>query len=249
MKTQMVKAKLNGSYEIILPKHRADREEYSSKKGWERKRLASIHDALVESRSNHRQEVMYYIGAEMGEMAALCQMWGAKVVLFEPNPKAWASIKSIWEANELEYPEGIIAAFASDVDQLAKNPIPNMMINVQTGWPFCADEEIVEAHGFKELDKESETYDQVKIDTIAFESRIYPTAISIDVEGSEGRVLRGAKEVLGAYHPRIWLSLHPEFMIQQYNEWARELHDWLINEFKYNYELLDYGHELHIKYY
>ena len=32
----MVKAKLNGEFEILLPKHRADRPEWYTKRGWEK---------------------------------------------------------------------------------------------------------------------------------------------------------------------------------------------------------------------
>ena len=94
----MVKAKLNGEFEILLPKHRADRPEWYTKRGWEKKRMASMFKNL------NAIDTIYYVGAEEGEMAALCQMWGSRVVLFEPNPKAWSHIRAIWEANNLEKP-------------------------------------------------------------------------------------------------------------------------------------------------
>ena len=37
--TKMIQCKLNGEHEIILPEHRANREEWYSKSGWEKKRL------------------------------------------------------------------------------------------------------------------------------------------------------------------------------------------------------------------
>jgi hypothetical protein len=43
-------------------------------------------------------DVVYYVGAEEGEMPALCQMWGAEVVLFEPNPKVWSHFPLLWTA-------------------------------------------------------------------------------------------------------------------------------------------------------
>ena len=83
---EMIKATLNGEWEMFLPKHRADRPEWYTDKGWEKLRLKSMHEGLGEG------DVMYYVGAEEGEMAALCQMWGAEVVLFEPNPKIHTSL-------------------------------------------------------------------------------------------------------------------------------------------------------------
>lgn len=236
----MVRTTLNGMVEIILPKHRAEREEWHTPEGWERERMASM---VLNLNSN---DIVYYIGAEEGEFPALIQMWGAKVVLFEPNPKVWSTIKAIWEANKLEFPCGIVPAFASDKDRLATNVQEDMRVG-DDGWPRCANYDIEAAHGFKELDKESKSYDQVKIDSVVEATGTIPTALSIDVEGSEGRVLRGAEKTLKKYHPKIWLSGHPEFLIQQYGENLRELRGW-IKDIGYKEELLDYDHEVHLYY-
>lgn len=247
MSTQMIKAKLNGEYEIVLPKHRADREEWYTPYGWEKKRLASMHANLGKG------DVIYYVGAEEGEMTALCQIWGAEVVMFEPNPKAWAHIKAIWEANNLERPLGIVPGFASDITVRAKNPQADMEIEEPNGWPKCANEEMIAAHGFKELDKEAESYDQARIDDVVAKSGFIPTAISLDVEGAEGIVLRGAENTLTSHHPKIWLSGHPEFLHENFKgragfEYLRELRDWLKKDLGYKEDILDYDHEVHLYY-
>ena len=256
---EMVKAKLNGEYEIILPKHRADREEWYTEKGWEKKRLYSMYARLYGPGSAPGvplvadvQDVIYYIGAEEGEMAALCQMWGAKVVLFEPNPKVWSTIKAIWEANNLDHPAGIYAGFASDVSEIALSPVEQMDQDLYS-WPPFVNREIVAAHGFKELDKEGSSYDQIRIDDFVEVTKIVPTAISLDVEGAEGRVLRGAELTLKEFHPKIWLSGHPEFLHDNFNggggfSYLRELRDWLKKELGYKEEILDYDHEVHLFY-
>lgn len=242
MEAKMVKTKLNGKYEIILPEHRAQRPEWYSEKGWEKARLDSMHQHLG------KDDVIYYVGAEEGEMAALCQMWGAKVVMFEPNPKAWSHIRSIWMANKLDHPAGIFPGFASDVTKKAEhNDLTNDLAIVGDYWPRCSQYEMEAAHGFKELDKEANTFDQIKIDDYVFESKLIPTAISLDVEGSEGRVLRGAEMTLLKFHPKIWLSLHPEFLHEQYGEWGAELRKW-IRDIGYQEELLAYDHEVHLFY-
>ena len=45
-----------------------------------------------------------------------------------------------------------------------------------------------------------------------------PTAISVDVEGSEFQVLQGAARTLKVAHPKIWLSVHSDerWMAEQY---------------------------------
>lgn len=251
----MVKAVLNGEYPIIIPDHRAARPQWYTERGWEKARLKSMHDELIKGRVEGRQEVIYYIGAEEGEMPALCQMWGAKVVMFEPNPKAWSHIRAIWEANNLVKPKEfeIYPAFASDVTKLPeKNDFQELLELGEDGWPVCSEEEMIAAHGFKELDKEADYFPQITIDDAVEASRIVPTAISLDVEGSEGKVLRGAEVTIKVFRPKIWLSGHPEFLHENFRgeggfENLHELRQWL-RDFGYEEQVLDYDHEAHFFY-
>jgi FkbM family methyltransferase len=209
--------------------------EWYTKKGWERKRLRSMHENLG------TDDVIYYVGGEEGEMVALCQMWGAKTVIFEPNPKVWSHYPLIWKHNDLDIPIACIPGFASD-------KINNLSRIYHNEWPPEVNSIIDTAHGFKELYLEGDSYGQITIDSCVYDHKISPpTAISLDVEGSEGRVLKGAEAVLRAYKPKIWLSGHPEFMMQQWNEYLYDLRFWLW-ELGYKETLLDYQHEVHLFY-
>lgn len=44
---EMVKCKVNGQFEIVLPKHRADRPEWFTDKGWEKERLKMMHGMIA----------------------------------------------------------------------------------------------------------------------------------------------------------------------------------------------------------
>jgi FkbM family methyltransferase len=227
----MKNIKINGKWDIWLPKHRAERPEWFTDKGWERARLDSMHKHLS------KDDLMFYVGAEEGDMAALCQMWGAKMVLFEPNPKVWSNIKAIWKANKLEDPLLCYVGFASN--KTSTQGID--LIIRESVWANCANGKLIADHGFMELHNHNAP--EIKIDDI----EVIPTAISIDVEGSEWQVLRGAEQTLRKYHPKIWLSLHPEFMFRIYGEYQFDLRAWIKN-LGYKETLLDYQHEVHLMY-
>ena len=56
--TEMIKTTLNGEFEIVLPKHRAERPEWHSEDGWEKPRLKSMYKHIGNG------DVVYYVGAE-----------------------------------------------------------------------------------------------------------------------------------------------------------------------------------------
>jgi FkbM family methyltransferase len=233
--TEMKKVVVNGEFEITLPEHRAARPDWYQPHGWEKPRLKHM------SQNISSDDVMYYVGAEEGEFAALCQMWGAEVVLFEPNPKVWLHFPLLWSANNLELPLVCIPGFASD-------KINNLSRIYYNEWPPEVNDVIEAAHGFKELYLEGDTYGQITIDSCVYDHGIKPpTAISLDVEGSEWRVLGGAEKVLREYKPKIWLSGHPEFMLQQWDESLYNLRQW-IKGLGYTEMILDYQHEVHLFY-
>lgn len=227
----MIKTRINGRWDIMLPKHRAERPEWDiTNGGWEKSRLDSMERRLGVD------DVIYYVGAEEGDMAALCAMWGARIVLLEPNELVLPNIKAIWEANNLPNPIRVLPEFAANEDH---NPLFNTTIDKISG-------DVIPDHGFKELNAPGDI-SRVKIDTLADYLAIPPTAISIDVEGSEWEVLRGAEQTLKKYHPKIWLSLHPEFLYEKYKEYSADLRQW-IKDRGYNETLLDYQHEVHLFY-
>lgn len=235
--SEMVKATLNGQFNIIIPKHRADRPEWYTPEGWEKKRLEALYHAIKDGDA----ETVYYVGAEEGEMPALCQMWGAQVILFEPNPKVWSNIKAIWEANKLKTPI-CFEGFCSNEDKL----LPQEGVYMGASFPPSADLPIEAAHGFKELHLEADNYSQIKIDTVAQNFPI-PTIITMDVEGSEFEVLKGAEQTLRTHKPKILLSLHPEFLFTNWGVYGAEVRKW-IKDIGYTETLLDYQHEVHLLY-
>lgn len=236
-KKQMVNVKVNGNWDIILPEHRADRPEWYTDKGWERARLDSMFKTTKEG------DVVYYIGAEEGDMCGLLAMWGAKLAMFEPNPLVWPNIKAIWEANNLPMP---LMAFAGFVGK--EVTVTQKDLATGTVFPPSADGELIGNHGFKTLVERDGTIPTVTIDRLVeWGGLAVPDMITMDVEGAEWEVLRGGEKTLRKYLPRIYLSLHPEFMYEIYKEYAFDLRRWLVN-MGYTETLLDYQHEVHLLY-
>lgn len=229
---EMVKCKVNGQFEIILPKHRADRPEWYTEKGWEKERLKSMHGRI------DKGDVVLYVGNEEGDMSGLIATWGAKLILMEPNPKVWPNTKAIWEANNLPMPLACFVGFAS-------NQNAGRMTVTKSAFPVCADGEVIHDHGFMEL--RDHNAEEIKIDALVQILHVAPKHISIDVEGSEWEVLKGAEKTLKTYKPILWVSIHPEFMIQQYKQYSGDLRNW-IKDRGYKETLLAYEHECHFMY-
>lgn len=234
MNAEMVKVLLNGQFEIIIPKHRADRPDWYTEEGWEKPRLSRMHEIITAQ----KKPVVYYVGAEEGEMPALCQMWGAEVVMFEPNPKVWSNTKAIWKANKLATPHTFQGFCSSETHIIDPDN------GFKLGFPACADDEIVAAHGFKELYLEGKNYNQIKIDDVDYKP---PTIITFDCEGSDWEVMKGAKDTLINHKPIIVASIHPEFMFHQFGQYSSDFRNW-IKSFGYKETYIDYKHELHMLY-
>lgn len=241
--TAMVPVRLNGRWDLVLPEHRAARPEWRVLDGWEGARLKAMSERIGPG------SVVYYVGAEEGEMPALCASWGARVAMFEPNPLVWPNIRAIWDANGLPSPAGLFVGFAGHETR-------DMHVEERDGWPLCAHGPVIGDHGFCNLEERPDL-PSVTLDDYAARTGLIPTDISIDVEGSEGRVIDGATGLIADHHPRIWLSGHPEFMLQHWGDWTQEHrgHPEYLGDLRrrlrvagYVETLLAYDHEVHLLY-
>lgn len=226
--------KINGEYDIWLPEHRANRPEWFAETGWEKIRLDSI-THIVDP-----EDIFYYIGNEEGDCAAIVAMCGCKMILAEPNLKVWPNTKAIWEANTLDSPLVCFVGFISETS----SEIINLVYN---GFPECADGEIISDHGFLEVET-SPDIQRITIDDLVHTTKLIPKHISIDIEGHEAMALEGAKETLKKYRPNIWLSAHPEMMMEKYGQHLADLRRWIM-DIGYTEHLLEYPlHEIHFLY-
>lgn len=181
------------------------------------------------------------IGAEEGDLSALYASWGADVVLFEPNPRVWANIKAIWDANQLRDPRGWFVGFAADETNRAM--VEQGLKAFDRRWPICADGELITDHGFMNLAERPEV-PAVRLDFYAEHTSVVPDVITIDVEGAELRVLQGAVETLAQHKPAVFVSIHPGFMQAMYGDHEDDVHK-LFTAYGYESQYLCTDHEQH----
>lgn len=223
---------INGRWELLLPDHRAARPEWDiTLGGWETARLNHMADTIKTG------DRVLYIGAEEGDMCGLLASWGAELVLAEPNELVWPNIRAIWEANDLIDPLGCYTGFCG------RQSSPGYASGWAQKWPESAYGPLIGDHGFKEL-RDPGHRPVVAVDDMCMRFDV----ISLDVEGSEWEVLQGAEQTLREHHPVVYLSLHPEFLHDQYGKYGAEVRRWLI-DLGYQETLLDYPmHEVHLVY-
>lgn len=198
---------VNGRWPLYLPEHRYARPEWP---WWEATRLAAMATVIGYG------SVVYDVGAEEGDFPALWSSWGAEVVLAEPNPRVWPNIALVWEANGLRPPllawDGFLGAEKGSDEHVAGRVA---YASMERPWPACADGPVIGDHGFCQLGERPDL-PVATIDQLVDHGMPAPTVITMDVEGSELHVLRGAERTLDEHQPDVFVSIHPEFMAHHY---------------------------------
>ncbi|MFG1794151.1 FkbM family methyltransferase [Nocardia sp. NPDC049149] len=236
MTVPMIPTLINGRWELLLPEHRAARPEWPV---WEQERLAHMHDHIEEG------TVVFDIGSEEGDFPALFTSWGADVVLFEPNWRVWPNIRVIWEANGLKGPRGFFVGFSSNATVLRPTQVEPIFLEPdRDGWPACAYGPVIGDHGFRNVSERFHDTPQTRLDDYRTRTGIRPDVVTLDVEGAELEVLKGAEGTLTEVRPLVYVSVHPAFMAAMFPYTVSALHDYM-NGLDYRGEHLVTDHEEH----
>lgn len=236
---------INGEYQLLLPEYRAAREQWDIKNGgWEVERINEMVSTIVP------QDVVFDIGTEAGDISALLVKYtDCEIVLFEPNNRVWPSIKAVWEANELKRPLDFFRGFLS-----SKTTIQDYKINNSLECGL----EMVPDHGFKQLYENYPDVPQITLDDYCQQTGIYPNVITMDCEGAEWDIIKGAEKTLKEKKPIIFMSVHPEFLFDSYRNdgiWKERYGERcfavhmirFIDELGYKHRVLEWDwHEIHV---
>lgn len=257
---------INGRWSLLLPEHRANRAEWAT--GWEPERLDSMYANLKPG------DVIYDVGTEEGDMTGLFAKWvdtgidhdpekcdacratpghpmggvrepSGGVVVIEPNPLVWPNIRAVFDANNLPDPlwshVGFVGAAVGFHNQDWDGEF-NGRDDPRADWPRCAYGPVIGDHGFLNLCERPDV-PVTTIDHIASKVGCCD-AITVDVEGAELAVMRGATRTLNEHRPLVWISVHPEFGYTMYETYANDLHSFM-HSHGYVKRWLAFDHEEH----
>jgi len=213
----------NYDYQIELPEPLASWDVYDY---WEHQRTRHMAKTLK------KDDLMIDIGAEYGWQTAVYQKM-CKLIIVEPNVDYFNNIRQIWEKNCDSKPEAIYVGLMSDKD--LNNP------ELLTDW-FDGTGELVTGLKYRYIGKDK-GLPQMKVDTLVKKLKKTPTAITMDIEGAELLVLRGAEKLLNK-GIKVWVSVHPDLAEKTYDIKPNEIHDYL-KSLGYKGKLLGTDHEEH----
>lgn len=221
-------------YPIVLPDHRA--AFHRERPDWHKSWLDSIHRHLKPD------DVVIDVGAEQGDLSALIASWvpDGGIVLVEPQPLFWPTIRETFEANGLKPKQTMVGYLSVKSNGLA---------HMRGYWPPEAEFESLPDPGFFHLNEiagPSLRFDAATVDGIP--GFVNPTVFLIDAEGSELYVLMGAGNYLRTHRPQVWCAIHPEIMRDRYGHDPNDLMRFM-RELGYEAELLGFQGEVHVRFY
>lgn len=200
--TKFVERVFNGHFKVRVPDWTRIPNVPSYE--YEPKRTAKMEERLKKG------DILFDVGLAEGWLSAIyAQIVGPEnLCMFEPSPEVWPNIKAIWDENGFKDPLSTFCGFASDKTVDAP-PSPDHDYRWDGVWPMPAfSHTLLTENRFRGIKERSNDTRQLKLDDFVRRTGIVPRAISIDVEGAETLVLKGAQEVLKAHHPLLFLSLH-----------------------------------------
>lgn len=190
-------------YNFILPRPLADWDVFDY---WEKARLDSMKAHLKQG------DTLFDIGTEQGwcNLIYASFVGPENMVLIEPTKEFWANIRKTWEKN---YPDTKPKAFWSGLFGKRDN---GEWLKSLEDWPQESNGQIIDRNKYQYLHEHSEDIEEITLDQFVALSGIVPDALTMDVEGAELLILQGARETLETFHPKVWVSIHPDLGKRDY---------------------------------
>lgn len=218
-------------YKVWLPDWLAKWDVYGD---WEVERFNSMRDNLKQG------DILFDIGTELGWQSIIyAQFVGPEnMVLVEPASVMWPNIMQTWKRNFPAHPPlacyvGLIGAVSTQPRLLEKNT-----------WPADAIGDLVHQVSYNYIHEHAHVIRQITIDEYCKRTGITPDAMTMDIEGGELLVLRGAEKTLRENNLKVWVSIHDELGNLNYGFSPQDVQEFM-NRCGYKGQHLATDHEAH----
>lgn len=220
-------------YSIKAPDWVVDRED---RPHYEKDRFASMEANLKKG------DVLFDVGSELGWQAAIYAQFvdPENMCLFEPHAEFWPVIRETWQLNKYAAPRvaycGFVNHFSDEDGQVVRGWPPQSEIplaDVLSSWRDI----LTNSFGGK-----------LALDDLVQVTGVAPSAVTIDVEGAEMRVLGGMETILREHRPLVWLSVHPRERLFAFGAFKADIFDFF-DWASYGHEYLGVDHEEHYFFY
>lgn len=238
IKTKIIKIHEDGpeekhlwKYEFLLPRPLADWDVFAV---WERERFQSMEDNL------NQGDILFDIGTEQGWCNLIyAQFVGPEnIVLIEPTQEFWPNIEATWEKN---YPDLQPQGF---YDGLLSDKTSDKRKHGFTTWPDASGGPLIDRNKYQYIHDNDENVPELKLDDYVARTGIVPDALTMDTEGAEILILRGAEKTLREHKPLVWASLHPDLAVEYGYGDVQNIHDFM-SSLGYKSRELAVDHEVH----
>lgn len=172
---------------------------------WEKERTRSMVKHLETG------DILFDVGAEIGWLSVIYgQIVGASnMVLIEPTKEFWPNIQTLWHKNFDCEPLATYCGLFSD-----KTTSREVLSFNQ--WPKEVEDDLIDKLAYTYIHDNQGT-SEIKLDDYVKQTGIVPNAITIDTEGSELLILKGAENTLKNNNIKLWVSIHPDLGERDYN--------------------------------
>ena len=173
---------------------------------WEKERVRHMR------RNLERGEILFDIGAEMGWLSVVYGqlVHPSNMVLIEPTPEFWPNIQAIWHKNFDCEP---LATYHGLFSDKSTNKVVDGAMHE---WPKAADGDLIDKLAYTYIHENKAKVPEITIDDYVKYTGIVPNALTMDTEGSELLILKGARDTLERYNLKLWVSIHPDLGERDY---------------------------------
>lgn len=217
-------------FELKMYKPLSDWDVYDD---WEKERIRSMRQHLEQG------DILFDVGAEVGWMSVICgqMVHPSNMVLFEPTKEFWPNIEVMWHRNfdcePLACYSGLLSDKTTDKTVLGMHE-----------WPEESKGDPIDKLAYTYIHDNPKKIPEITIDEWVKQTGIVPDALTIDTEGSELLILRGAKETLAKKNLKIWVSVHDDLGLRDYGI-DPQLTLAFLEDAGYKGEFLAQDHEAH----